>query len=314
MGHLRKSSTTGHLLKGTGGHLVNACGGEPYLLLPCYPFFVLEPCQGDGLICCANDFREFVYQWEDDGHLWAQNVLIVRNGQCYRVRWCEEEDGCDTPNVETGLKIWSDEHPAQMDPNYQWQDGDCDYVEPWGPDCNACPPKFGVGNHTCGGPGHGACTMSFGWNAQSQQWEAGIDYYGAGGSTPYGQDATFNIGICPYAGPPPGGCDDLVMKITWHDMVLDDWVEPLSRPINEKPTPPDCMYVFDGQIPYDRNNDVRGCILCRRLNAWLGAVVKIDQPEDDEDVPCYEVYSSCDDPEPPTATVYGFLEDCYDCC
>ena len=90
MGHLRKSPTTGHLVKNTGGHLVNECGLTPVLLMPCFPIFVLEPCQGGAPICCRNDFREFTFSAEDDGHLWAQDVLIVKNGTCYRVRYCEE--------------------------------------------------------------------------------------------------------------------------------------------------------------------------------------------------------------------------------
>lgn len=316
MAHLKKSATTGRLLKSSEGHLVNGCR-EPYVLLPCFPIFVLEPCGGGAPICCRNDFREFAFSVESDGHLWAQDVLIVQGGTCYRVRYCEEADGCaGDPGIQAGLKIWAQpDHPSRVPANHPWQDGDCDYVEQYGPDCDHCPPKFAVGNHSCSGPGHGQCTMGMSWNEQDQTWEASIGYYSAGGSTPWGQDATFNVGLCPYLGPPPEGCDDLVLKITWHEAELDDWIESLNRPAGEKPTPPDCWYIFDGQTPYDRNVGIHGCILERRVAATLGEIITLDEPQNPgEFVPCYEVYAPSENPEPEEATVYRHLADCEACC
>jgi len=313
--HLKKSATTGHLVKNSGGHLVNECGLTPVLLLPCFPIFVLEPCGGGAPICCRNDFREFDFAAEDDGHLWAQDVLIIRGGQCYRIRYCEEDDGCANPGIETDLKVWGGwSYEARIPANHQWQDGDCDYLPGvfW-PDCDYCPPKFAVGNHTCGGPGHGACGMN--WATENGVEGVGIGYDTAGGFAPYGEDRVFNIGICPIAGPPPGGCNDLLLKITWHDMQLDDWVEPLNRPINEKPPPPDCWYVFDGQIPYDRNVGLHGCILERRVPSSASGVITLDEPANPGDlVPCYEIADVVDNPEAAVAEVKRNLTDCGACC
>ena len=168
--------------------------------MPCFPIFVLEPCGGGAPICCRNDFREFDFAAEDDGHLWAQDVLIIRGGQCYRIRYCEEDDGCANPGIETGLKVWGGwNYEAGIPANHQWQDGDCDYAarRPLA-DCDYCPPKFAVGNHTCGGPGHGACAMN--WATEN-----GVEGIGIGLTQPEASHRTARIASSTSASAPTPG-------------------------------------------------------------------------------------------------------------
>jgi len=54
MAHLKKSASTGHLLKNTAGHLVNDCGEAPPVNLCCCDCFSYT--QGQGTIQVACDF------------------------------------------------------------------------------------------------------------------------------------------------------------------------------------------------------------------------------------------------------------------
>lgn len=234
----------------------------------CLPLYTLVSCIDGATICCANDFREFIFSAPDgDGHRWGGNqvagprwwpVLFRIGATWYRMRLAEVGDDCDPPAVQTIDKVWGQlGSPYEVTEAYGLVAGEYGKFLPGGgvgydggdPDCCLVqtPPKLMVitcdsfdpfdpntvalqADHVCdGGDGNGTtCYGSF--TAYDTPQTTGPGTWR--GATPCGTDDSFPAPA--YDGTPEGSYN---IGIEWLDvLVFVDWVEPKDR------TPPDVSY------------------------------------------------------------------------